>query len=226
MMNGSLRRFGAPVVIFAALFTTTGCYVKKKDFDMRLAAMRDSIRSEVRTEVQQGDATVSQNLNNVNTTLGGRITTLEQRVNGLATELSALRNEFQVTVERFGNQIKFSAPVFFGFDEAELREGDLQVLDRFTEVIRANYPEVTITAEGFTDPAGSTAYNQKLGMARASSVTNYLATKGLQPSKLRAVSYGEQTERQLDPGAFGADRGMANRRVVLVIDGIAAPATE
>ena len=77
-----------------------------------------------------------------------------------------------------------------------------------------------MTVEGFTDPAGSAAYNQRLGQRRADAVKEYLATAGGFTSEtLKAVSYGEVKKRQVVPGAKGpGDDGIENRRVALVID--------
>ncbi|MGH7534446.1 MAG: OmpA family protein, partial [Gemmatimonadales bacterium] len=94
------------------------------------------------------------------------------------------------------------------------------VLDRFASVVREYYPGALITVEGFTDPAGSVAYNQRLGQRRADAVREYLATAGgFATENLKAVSYGEVRNRQVAPGARGpGDLGIENRRVALVID--------
>jgi peptidoglycan-associated lipoprotein len=105
------------------------------------------------------------------------------------------------------------------------------VLDRFAGVVKEYYPNATITVEGFADPAGSTRFNQRLGMRRAEAVRGYLQSNGSLSGNLRAVSYGEATNRQVVPGARGpGDEGMQNRRVALVIedasmDSTAAPAS-
>jgi peptidoglycan-associated lipoprotein len=75
-----------------------------------------------------------------------------------------------------------------------------------------------ITVEGFADPAGSTAFNKRLGQARADAVRDYLVgTAGLPAEQVRAVSYGEDNNRQVRPGAFG-EAGQDNRRVGLIVD--------
>jgi peptidoglycan-associated lipoprotein len=111
-------------------------------------------------------------------------------------------------------------PVHFEFASAELREADRPVLDRFASVVREYYPDAVITVEGFTDPAGSAAYNRRLGKQRADAVRTYLASNGQLPStQLKAVSFGETKERQVAPGAKGpGEKGLENRRVALVVD--------
>ena len=94
------------------------------------------------------------------------------------------------------------------------------MLDRFASVVKQYYPGALVTVEGFTDPAGSAAYNRRLGQRRADAVKEYLATAGGFTSEtLKAVSYGEVRNRQVVPGAKGpGDAGIENRRVALVID--------
>jgi peptidoglycan-associated lipoprotein len=94
------------------------------------------------------------------------------------------------------------------------------VLGRLAEVLREYYPEALVTVEGFTDPAGSRAYNLQLGQKRAEEVRAYLiGAGGLSPDQVKAVSYGEDTARLILPGASGpGDLGRENRRAVIVID--------
>jgi peptidoglycan-associated lipoprotein len=110
--------------------------------------------------------------------------------------------------------------VHFEFAKSELREEARPVLDRFTTVVKDYYPGALVTVEGFTDPAGSKAYNKRLGKKRAEAVKEYLASAGgFDGTQLKAVSYGEARDRQVVPDAKGpGDEGVENRRVVLVID--------
>ncbi|WP_274382278.1 OmpA family protein [Pseudoxanthomonas wuyuanensis] len=93
-------------------------------------------------------------------------------------------------------------------------------------VIRSSHTDALITVEGFTDPAGSIAFNKRLGQKRADAIRDYLVSSGgLSAQQVRAVSYGEDSNRQVHPGAVG-EAGRGNRRVVLVAyAGPASPAT-
>jgi peptidoglycan-associated lipoprotein len=82
---------------------------------------------------------------------------------------------------------------------------------------------VLITVEGFADPAGSRSYNRKLGMQRANAVRDFLVSSGLAADQVRAVSYGEDSNRQVVKGASHA-RGADNRRVSLTVDATGAGA--
>ena len=175
--------------------------VTRTDFESEVAKIRD--------EMQTGDRQ-----------LGTRIDSIDSRIGALEQQLQAFRSEYNVSMERMEGAMKFNVPVHFEFGSADLREADRPVLDRFAGVVKEHYPNATITVEGFADPAGSTAFNQRLGQRRAEAVTGYLSANGaLDASFLRAVSYGEARNRQIVPGAQGpGEAGVENRRVALVID--------
>ena len=112
------------------------------------------------------------------------------------------------------------SPVHFEFGQSELREADRPVLDRFATVVKEYYPGALVTVEGFTDAAGTAAYNRRLGQHQADAVKEYLGSAGgFNATQVKAVSYGEAKNRQVVPGAKGpGDLGVGNRRVALVID--------
>jgi peptidoglycan-associated lipoprotein len=153
-------------------------------------------------------------------TVSGRVDALEGRMTALENGLRTLEGEFDAAVERFGQAIRFQAPVHFGFDSDQIDADQSPVLDRMVSVLREFYPQALITVEGFTDPSGSAAYNMRLGQRRADAVKAQLQTLGgLADGQIRAVSYGEDTSRLIRPGARGpGDAGKENRRVVIVID--------
>lgn len=198
-ITGHTARLGG--VALVALFAASCGYAKKDYVQSELTRMRD--------EMQAGDQA-----------LANRIGEVDGRVSALERELQAFRNDFNVKMQRFEELIAFDVPVHFDFDRSEVRAPDQEILDRFAAVVRAYYPEAIITVEGFTDPAGSAAYNLKLGKERAEAVRTYLTTNGgLNPSKVRSVSYGKAADRQIVRGAAGDNpSAMANRRVALVID--------
>jgi peptidoglycan-associated lipoprotein len=175
--------------------------VKPEELDAELAKVRDEFRA--------GDDQLS-----------GRIDQLDRRVSSLETELQALRNDFNVTMEKAQGMLKFNVPVHFDYDVANVRELDKPVLDRFADVVKEFYADALVTVEGFADPSGTEEYNQSLGQRRADNVKGYLTTAGgLQPDQVKAVSYGEAANRQVIPGARGPGvTGIENRRVAVVID--------
>ena len=202
MVTGHARLVAAVFGAFGLAIGSVSCAsVSQEDLDAELA--------QVRQEYQSADGQLS-----------GRIDALDRRVGSLENELRSLRNDFNTTVERMQGMLRFNVPVHFGFDEAELRELDKPVLTRFAAVVREFYGDALVTVEGFADPAGSEAYNQRLGKQRADAVKGYLTTMGgLSADMVKSVSYGESADRQVVPGARGPGMtGVENRRVALVID--------
>lgn len=146
-----------------------------------------------------------------------QIAQIQTRLDELQSELGALREEFDVTVARLENGIRFATPVHFAFDDATVRQTDHELLDRFSDVVSNHYDGATITVEGFADPAGSQAYNKRLSERRAAAVASYLQSNGLAGADLRTVGYGE--DRLVQPGAQGpGESGLVNRRVAFVIE--------
>ncbi|WP_020649040.1 OmpA family protein [Solimonas variicoloris] len=167
-----------------------GChhYVKQEDYDAAIA------------ELRANDAALRNDLN------------------GLKSELDSRFAAYDAKISQLQGRVRVDLGAHFDYDKAALREQDKPALDEFAAVIREHHPNVLVTVEGFTDAAGSAGYNKKLGLKRAEAVRDYLVqTGGLDAGKVRAVSYGKDKNRQVEPGAYGA-QGEANRRVALVID--------
>ncbi len=198
----------AAVAALAAVVGLSGCGVKRGDMDAELAR--------IRSEMQQGDQALADRLDQTDREVAG-LAGLADRIQSLEGELESMRAEFGGQIERMQAAIRFNSPVHFGYDSDQIRAEDRTVLNRFASVVREYYPMATVTVEGFADPAGDAMYNINLGLRRADAVKRHLTSNGLEASRVRTVSYGEARNRQVTPGAFG-DRGLANRRVALVID--------
>jgi peptidoglycan-associated lipoprotein len=189
--------------------TTAACaHVGQDQFDTEVAALRAEIEQSTSDSNRRTDAQVAQ--------LEAQ---LEAQLDQLARGLSALENEFDVTVQRLETSVRFDMPVYFGFDLASLRPEDLPILERFAGVVDQYYSDALLTVEGFTDASGSAEYNLALGQRRAEAVQQYLVeAENLLPNRVRAVSYGEDTSRLVVPGQSGPEAGWENRRVVVVIE--------
>ena len=101
----------------------------------------------------------------------------------------------------------------FDLGKSVLRTRARATLDSLAQQLNAPAARsVKITITGYTDSIGSDAYNLKLGMARAMSVRSYLASKGVDTSRMTADSKGEA-----DPVASNstAEGRQQNRRVVI-----------
>ncbi|GBE42199.1 outer membrane lipoprotein Omp16 precursor [bacterium BMS3Bbin10] len=54
------------------------------------------------------------------------------------------------------------------------------------------YPQYSVTLEGHADERGTREYNIALGARRASAVRTYLSGLGVNPGRLRTISYGKE----------------------------------
>jgi peptidoglycan-associated lipoprotein len=134
--------------------------------------------------------------------------------------LDSLRNA-QVEIRQESDLIaRYIVPVHFGFDSAAVRDSDFAVLGQVADVIKRVYPTAMVTIEGFADPSGSDAYNLRLSRRRAEAVRDVMIARfGMPSGQFRAVGYGEQKVRQVNPGARKDDPGaLQNRRVTFTID--------
>lgn len=185
----------AAALVLALAASACSQYVKRDEFDSTVAGLRET-----------------------DTELQGQLADLQGHFTEMTQQLHSKFQEYDASITQIQGRLRVEMTARFAFDDATLQEDDKPVLDEFSRVIREYHPAVVVTVEGFTDPAGDPGYNKWLGMERAKAVKTYLvSTGGLDPDKVRAVSYGEDTERLVKPGAWGAN-GAANRRVALVID--------
>jgi len=85
--------------------------------------------------------------------------------------------------------------VYFDFGKAVIRPGDEDVLDANAAWLRAN-PEYLVLIEGHCDNRGPTGskneFNMTLGERRAQAAMNHLVAKGVHPSRITVLSYGEE----------------------------------
>ena len=150
---------------FAALtvFAATACSPKvdKETYEADMAA--------VRADISGLDSRVGTNEE--------QIAAVQSRVDELESELGELRDEFDVTVARLENGVRFTTPVHFAFNDATVRSDGPRAADRFADIVSHHYDGALITVEGFADPAGSRAYNQRLSERRAAAVATYLAVE-------------------------------------------------
>lgn len=108
--------------------------------------------------------------------------------------------------------------VFFGFDQYNVNVEGRATLEGQAALLNQN-PSITVVIEGHADERGTREYNLALGERRANSAKNYLAALGVDPGRIRTVTYGEER-----PAVVGSnDAAWAqNRRAVTVVTGSAA----
>ena len=118
-------------------------------------------------------------------------------------------------VERVGEGIKitFDSGILYDVNKATLRSEAKTNLDKMA-VILNKYPDTNILIEGHTDATGTDEHNLELSRNRASSVSNYLAGLGVDPSRFTAMGYGESQPIATNDTDAGRQQ---NRRVELAI---------
>ncbi len=81
--------------------------------------------------------------------------------------------------------------VFFESDSSELTMQSRATLDKQAQWLQ-QYGNYTYTVEGHADERGTREYNIALGARRAQAVRDYLSSRGIQPGRMRTVSYGKE----------------------------------
>jgi len=81
--------------------------------------------------------------------------------------------------------------VFFDSDSVELTPTAQATLDKQARWLQ-QYNRYAFTIEGHADERGTREYNIALGARRAQSVRSYLASRGIDPNRMRTISYGKE----------------------------------
>jgi OOP family OmpA-OmpF porin len=102
----------------------------------------------------------------------------------------------------------------FDFDKATIKPEFEGVLEAGADVLKEN-PGVRVQVAGYTDSVGTDEYNQGLSERRANAVRDYLASHGVDASRLTAVGFGESNPVADNATADGRSQ---NRRVELNIE--------
>ena len=108
------------------------------------------------------------------------------------------------------NQIVGSDPVLFAVGSPFIAESSKPVLQRIAEILIDN-PEGNLEVEGHSDTDGPEDINLDLSKSRAEAVMEFLISKGVDPSRISSVGYGE-TRLKIDPEVTAQDRA-DNRRI-------------
>lgn len=116
-----------------------------------------------------------------------------------------------------GSQEDFVASVqsdriLFGTDKFDVDAQSQSILQSQAQWLQAN-PNIRVTIEGHADERGTRDYNLALGEKRANSAKNFLASLGIDSSRMTTISYGKER-----PAALGSDESAwaQNRRAVTV----------
>jgi len=122
-------------------------------------------------------------------------------------------------VQRVGDQLNLIMPgnITFNTNEFALRGEFMPVLDSVGQVLY-KYGDTRLMVTGHTDSTGAADYNYNLSNRRAQSVSNYLASRGVDQNRLIAQGMGPDRPIASNDNENGRAQ---NRRVELQI--VAAP---
>ena len=128
-------------------------------------------------------------------TLGGGSGVSE---NGLSEDKSGALEAEETSAARMARERFENDDVYFEYDSSALLPEAQSILMEKSEWLRNN-PQADIVIEGHTDERGTVEYNLALGDRRAESVRTFIMDLGVDTSRIRTVSYGE--ERPVDSGS-------------------------
>ncbi|MCE3262362.1 MAG: hypothetical protein K0R43_1441 [Pseudoduganella sp.] len=113
------------------------------------------------------------------------------------------------------NRLKLEIPSDISFDtnRSDIKPDFRPILDRFASTLNEN-PATTVSIIGHTDSTGSTAVNQPLSVDRAAHTRDYLAGRGVAPSRIVIEGRGEQEPIASNDDPAGRAR---NRRVEIYV---------
>ncbi len=104
--------------------------------------------------------------------------------------------------------------VFFAFDSAEISKDAKKHLDS-QAIYMKTHPDIDVTIQGRCDERGTTEYNLALGAFRAGNAAHVLTANGIEPERIKTVSYGK--ENPIYPGT-GERIWALNRNATTVVN--------
>lgn len=130
---------------------------------------------------------------------------MEQATQGTGVEVSRTAD----------NQLKLNIPSDISFDtgSAAIKPNMRAVLDPFATSLQGD-PNALLTIIGHTDSTGTDAINNPLSVERAQSVRDYLAARGVSPTRIQTLGRGSREPIADNSSAAGRAQ---NRRVEILL---------
>lgn len=105
--------------------------------------------------------------------------------------------------------------VFFDFDRSAVRSDGMETLQRQAAWLNT-YPNFVVTINGHCDNRGTLEYNMALGERRANAAKEQLVALGVDPARIKVVSYGKNRPIVEQDGSEWAYQ--QNRVAITVLD--------
>lgn len=146
---------------------------------------------------------------------------LPQVADEVEAAMQDLVRDKKVVVRRYKNrvEVEIRTDILFQSGSASLAPHAVEVIERLSDALR-QFPNA-LRIEGHTDnvPIRTVAFrsNWELSAARAATVVLLMSQRGIQPTRLAVLGFGEF--RPADSNATAEGRNV-NRRVLLVVTGV------
>lgn len=101
-------------------------------------------------------------------------------------EAAAKKKAMQQAMDTITNE-----RIYFDFDKFDLKPEYKESLKKKAELLK-KYPNFKVLVEGHCDERGTEEYNLGLGEKRARAAMEFLVLMGVDSSRLKIVSYGEE----------------------------------
>ena len=115
--------------------------------------------------------------------------------------------------DEVANAVK-SGSVLFKSAKADLKSSSIATLDRIAAAFKS-CPQSRLRVEGHTDNTGLAEMNLILSQARAQTVTDYLASKGIGATRMTPTGFG--FSRPVMPNTNAVNKAL-NRRIEFIVD--------
>jgi peptidoglycan-associated lipoprotein len=98
-------------------------------------------------------------------------------------------------------------PIYFEFDSSTISDSARGTLSKVGDYLM-KHPGSLVTVSGHTDDRGTTEYNLALGDQRAKAAHDYLVRMGVDPARIKTISYGKEKPAVTGGGeeAWGKNR--------------------
>jgi len=107
--------------------------------------------------------------------------------------------------------------IYYDYDKWNIRADAEPPLNKLVSVLQEN-PTIRIQLASHTDCRGELVYNQTLSQKRAQSAVDYLISRGIDPTRLTAIGYGESSPaNSCDCNSCSEEEHQANRRTTFKV---------
>ena len=103
--------------------------------------------------------------------------------------------------------------LYFAYDKSDVNSEGRTKIRSLAKLINEN--NLSVRVEGHCDERGTREYNLALGEQRATAVRDYLVIQGIDPDRIKVISYGKEKPAVVGSNTMAWSK---NRRAVTIID--------